>query len=276
MKYLRLSLFILIFVVLFNIFKFNESFADVPIYRYIAPVWLQPYPDEIKIDCNLFLTNTNRMFRTDGQFFPNLFKRKKKKNQQIPKIQECAIKIYLPGPCNYSYIVYDENNNIVLKGKGSNGKFGPKEFVSDKKFIITQMEINQTIDYKIELDLTLYNYKQIKNKAYKEKEPAKKDKSSAAVTKQQEPAKKDNSAAAVTKQQEPVKKDNSAAALAKEKELAEDDNSSDDVVKEKIIGDPRYKYILANKNGQKIKNIYTYRITKHENGHLVQQSNLAQ
>ena len=145
MKYLKIILIAILFSFAVNNLNINNARADVP--PPPPPIWYMPYSDHLEIEPCLYFPDGQRLYFMGRYTAAN------------PKTKACGVEIFVPGPCDYSYTLYDEKGNVILKEKGSSNKYGNTGIKAKKSFKLPELRIDQTVTYKIKANVTLYNYK---------------------------------------------------------------------------------------------------------------------
>ena len=160
MKYVEKFFFVVTFFIFVVICSFTPSLADVIVPDKLMRKYIQdkPYSDKIEISARLgfppviFINPDNPYNNKSVEIYHFL----------SDETRKCFVGIVVPGPCDYKYIAYDKDNNVVIEEKGSDEKFGNHIIRSEKYFLLPEPGNLQSVSYKIELDVTLYNYEKVK------------------------------------------------------------------------------------------------------------------
>ena len=75
-----------------------------------------------------------------------------------PKTSLAAISLSVPGPCDYSYKLFDKNNKLIIEESGRNDQYGRQDIRCKQHFKLPNVASDESLDYVIKFSITLHRY----------------------------------------------------------------------------------------------------------------------
>ena len=143
-RYLVFIAFVCFFVCPFC-FVADESPADVA--HPPPPTYYKPYTDRKDVGI--------------GYYFPAVINRYWQLHYEVSKDNTCGVSLFVPGPCDYHYVVYDQEKTKIAEGSGSDTEFGPHAVYCKESFTFPDVPVSGHITYTVIADCRMYTYKKL-------------------------------------------------------------------------------------------------------------------
>ena len=133
----------------FCMFSSKNVLADVP--PPPPPIWYIPFDEDKNITADIYFPDTIRWYYMGRHVTPN------------PKTRLGAVSFNVPGPCEYSYKLFDKNNKLIIEESGRSEEYGRQIIKCKKSFKFPNAARNESLDYVIKFSITLHRYKKDRN-----------------------------------------------------------------------------------------------------------------
>ena len=127
----------------FVFFSCKHTSADL----LIPPIiWHVPFDEDKTINADIYFPDGFKRYSRGWHITPN------------PKTRLGAISLSVPGPCDYSYKLFDKNNKLIIKESGRSEQYGRQDIQCKKEFKFPNVGKDESLDYVIKFSITLHRY----------------------------------------------------------------------------------------------------------------------
>ena len=148
-RYLVFIAFVCFFVCPFC-FVADESPADIvppP-----PPKYYKPYTDQKEVCILYYFPSGIKKYYNPRSLHPHY---------EVSIENTCGVSLYVPGPCDYHYVVYDQKKTKIVEGSGADTEFGPHSVRCKEIFTMQDVPVSGHITYTVTVDYRLYTYKKL-------------------------------------------------------------------------------------------------------------------